>query len=330
MDGVGAGGLVLGIIPLLIFGLESYYSHATVRHNDVPYKQRVQEYGVLVTWILYAFFADAFTIMDRVECQIRCADEKHTVAFIRSQTSSFNMIGIAGAIIAQVAISAMSLTEFGTSHWTIHAFFIASLVTGCLSVFFSCSISLTINNLHSASDIKDFLFLSNTSTFRKEITIRNLNTTEPPNEEKLTSLSQLLQQEQWTLASPHAATMLVVPRLGVYLGMLYDGELKHAYGAWIGVLAFYVFSAVSGIACYYVPRHNAHCDGARGAKWWRMVGGREGGVREEGVREAVGKSARDEDGNIVQKSDLSAVEGMFAYVSWPRQYLSSITASLER
>ncbi|KAI8934512.1 hypothetical protein NX059_008212 [Plenodomus lindquistii] len=290
MDGVGAGGLVLGVLPVLIFVLDSYYSHASIRHNHATYHTRVKEYGWLVTWIQYAFFADAFTIMDRVECQIRHASDEQVVAFIRSQAASFNMIGVAGAIIAQVAVSAMSLTKIGTSHWTIQAFFIASLVTGCLSVFFSCSISLAINGLHDAPDIKDFLFMSTTAEIHADIA----QIPTPYTEAGLAELARLVEEGKWTVASSPAATMLVVPRtllnialnsfligLGIFLGMLGHAELKDAYGDWIGVLAFYAFSAVSGILMYYIPRHHAHRDSMRTLRWRKALaegaGGRKNG-----------------------------------------------------
>ncbi len=123
--------------------------------------------------------------MEQVERHVLNADDQHVIVFTKSYTSSFNMIGVAvgvhrngiqtmlltvqGAIIAQVAISALSLTGLEDSHLMVEAFFVASLVTGCLSVFFSCAISPAFHGLHTAEDIKDFLTkpmsLANTRNF---------------------------------------------------------------------------------------------------------------------------------------------------------------------
>ncbi|KAH9874894.1 hypothetical protein J1614_004381 [Plenodomus biglobosus] len=271
MSGVEVVGVILGALPLLVSTISAYGDGVSLTApRSAKYQWRILQYGRATTWILYSFFFDAFAIMDRVESHIRDADEKQVIAFIHSQTSSFNMIGIAGAIIAQVAISAMSLTNFTDSHWTAHAFFIVSLVTGSLSVFFSCAVSLLINGLHSSDDIKDFVFLPSTSRtgyiMEKMIQRRKQGKKFDPAE--ISKLVTLLDGDTRSVASPYAATMIVVPRsllnialnaflmgLGVYLGKLYTAKLVPAYGSGsIGILTFYLVSAVCGIAMYYIPQ----------------------------------------------------------------------------
>lgn len=287
MSGVEVVGVILGALPLLVSTISAYGDGVSLTApRSAKYQWRILQYGRATTWILYSFFFDAFAIMDRVESHIRDADEKQVIAFIHSQTSSFNMIGIAGAIIAQVAISAMSLTNFTDSHWTAHAFFIVSLVTGSLSVFFSCAVSLLINGLHSSDDIKDFVFLPSTSRtgYIMEQTIQRRKQGKKFDPAEISKLVTLLDGDTRSVASPYAATMIVVPRsllnialnaflmgLGVYLGKLYTAKLVPAYGSGsIGILTFYLVSAICGIAMYYIPQ-SLHSLGSTKVQLWHEL-----------------------------------------------------------
>ncbi|PGH07457.1 hypothetical protein GX51_01758 [Blastomyces parvus] len=61
------------------------------------------------------------------------------------------------AIIAQVAISALSLQSLSSAHWTSLAVFVISLVTALLSVFYACLLHRTLGSLYRTEDVKDWL-----------------------------------------------------------------------------------------------------------------------------------------------------------------------------
>jgi len=171
-----------------------------------------------------------------------------------------------GAIIAQVAITALSLTGLDDSHWTAEAFFVTSLVTGSLSVFFSCTNSPSMHGLHSADDIRDFLTKPSKSVDLKAFNdlLTEMEKAKEINKETLHPLKQYIQK----VPSVHSAVMLVIPMyllnialstfltgLGVYLGKLYTAKLIPSYGSGaLGILIVYVITALTGLAVFYVAR----------------------------------------------------------------------------
>ncbi|ORY11925.1 hypothetical protein BCR34DRAFT_614334 [Clohesyomyces aquaticus] len=88
--------------------------------------------------------------MRKIEKDILVAEDQEMVACLESFTSTFNMIGVAGAIIVQVAITALSLPRLAHSPSTSEACFVAGLITGSLSVFFACMMSPELKGLHDA------------------------------------------------------------------------------------------------------------------------------------------------------------------------------------
>ena len=62
-----------------------------------------------------------------------------------------------GVIIAQVAITSLSLPQIRQTHWAVRAFFITSLISGCFAVYFACWSQKTIGTLFKASDLKNWL-----------------------------------------------------------------------------------------------------------------------------------------------------------------------------
>jgi hypothetical protein len=158
------------------------------------------------------------------------------------------------------------LTE---SHWTAEAFFVISLVTGVLSVFFSCAISPAFYGLHSADDIKDFLTKPTTSANKRRLN-KFLSTAEDlknPSEQSLQDLKLLIFQDRWKVASCFSAIMLVAPMnllkvslnafligLGIYFGKVYTANLIPAFGSGsLGLLIIFIVITLLGIAVFYIP-----------------------------------------------------------------------------
>lgn len=79
--------------------------------------------------------------------------------------------------MAQVAITALSLSGLTNSHWTTEAFFIVSLVCGSLSVFLSCVMHPATQGLHDGDRVRDWLSKPTTSS-RKHTLYANLKAAE--------------------------------------------------------------------------------------------------------------------------------------------------------
>ncbi|OAG07874.1 uncharacterized protein CC84DRAFT_1256840 [Paraphaeosphaeria sporulosa] len=274
MSGIKITGLVLGTITTVTATISQSVESLTGLKSIIrnAYRDRVaqfEEYGV-AAFFLDTMFPDAPRIMRRVERYILNADDQQVVAFMKQYTSSFNMTGVAGAIISQVAITALSLMRLQDTHWTAEAFFITSLVTGALSVYFSTALSPAFNGLHSADDIKDFL--TKPAKWRN-LTRLNNHLRHAEQTQSLTSglsrkLPQLIAEERWKVPSAYAAIMLVVPMtllnvalntfligLGIYLGKLYTAELVPSYGSGsLGILIVYIATALFGIGIFYTPQ----------------------------------------------------------------------------
>ena len=62
-----------------------------------------------------------------------------------------------GAIIAQVALTALSLPNLSQAHWTARAFLLFATVAGCLSVYYACKLQRVVGKLYRPGMIRDWL-----------------------------------------------------------------------------------------------------------------------------------------------------------------------------
>jgi hypothetical protein len=143
MSGAEVAGLVLGAMPLVIRALELGPG------RDLSFHART--YGVITA--LYLSVSAAGGIVKRIRHRIIDHDLEQARLLKKSYTESFNMIGVAGAIIAQITFTALSLGRVSGTHWTAYGAFLVSLISGCLAVYFSCSLQLLLSALHSPDDI---------------------------------------------------------------------------------------------------------------------------------------------------------------------------------
>ena len=181
-----------------------------------------------------------------------------------------------GAIVAQVAITAFSLPRLNETHWTVEGFFIASLIFGSLSVFFSCITHQVVNTLHGADDIRDWLskpilseqkrvFQGLLDTLESAIYSPQANT---PGGQDYAQLEDAIKNDRWKVASFSSAVMLIAPSrllslalnafvagLGVSLGLVYMASLIPISGSngSLAVLICYIFATFCGLALFYIP-----------------------------------------------------------------------------
>ena len=192
----------------------------------------------------------------------------------------------------------MSLTGLEDSHWTAEAFFVASLVTGSLSVYFSCAVSPALNGLHSAEDIKNFLAKPVPAKYASEMAqlLSRADQLSPLPAKQREDLEAIVTKVRWKVPSMNSAIMLVMPMtllnialssfligLGIYLGKLYTANLIPTYrkGS-LGILIFFILTCVFGIGSFFFAQsakqiedtpidhyhrilHRAHSQEAEGA-----------------------------------------------------------------
>jgi ABC-type multidrug transport system fused ATPase/permease subunit len=165
----------------------------------------------------------------------------------------------------------MSLTNLAGSHWTAEAFFVASLVTGALSVFFSCAISPAFHGLYGATDIRNFLTRPTKDLNKLNQILASLKAIASPEAQDkdahiVDDLRRL--QSQWRVPSPAAAVMITVPMsllnislnafligLGIYLGKVFTAKLIPSYGLGsLIILIVFVVTTLTGISMFYVAQ----------------------------------------------------------------------------
>ncbi|KAL8940054.1 MAG: hypothetical protein Q9211_002457 [Gyalolechia sp. 1 TL-2023] len=131
-----------------------------VRVLKTRYASLARSYGNFAALlILYIIPLDIAAQHERVEQVILEREDDLIVTFKQAVTDECNMTAIAGAIIAQVAITALSLPRLSSTHWVARALFLLALASGCLSVYFCCAVQRSIGALYHPESIRNWLSL---------------------------------------------------------------------------------------------------------------------------------------------------------------------------
>jgi hypothetical protein len=146
MSGIELAGLLLGVLPLVKSGLELLWEDK----ND---------FGIVSAVALRLGLFDARGVVNEVREHFIRGDGglDQAMAFKDSYTPTFNMVGVAGAILAQIALTALGLPNLDATHWTARASFVMGLVAGSLAVFCSCVLQSKMSALHNAHAVQRWL-----------------------------------------------------------------------------------------------------------------------------------------------------------------------------
>ncbi|KAL2784178.1 hypothetical protein BJX66DRAFT_330150 [Aspergillus keveii] len=185
----------------------------------------------------------------------------------------FALEAVAAAIIAQIAITALSLGDFGNIHWTASAFAYSSLVSGVLSTYYSFYVQQLLSSLHTSEDVREWLLAK-----------KLVAAPEPPSGTR--GRRQLeIQCTDIEIPSATAAALLTAPTrllmfsvmflflaLGVYLACMYSHDLGNlrGYRANLAVLVFFIIISIFSIWELLIPL--SYKDSAR----WTAHGHRDG------------------------------------------------------
>ncbi|KAF2497133.1 hypothetical protein BU16DRAFT_607991 [Lophium mytilinum] len=96
-----------------------------VPENPTEAKFR-KSYGRVVTLLVKVLLPGAFQQVQLIEERILSGDDDVAITFRASYVADCNMSAVAGAIIAQVAITALSLPFLNQTHWVARAFWMLS------------------------------------------------------------------------------------------------------------------------------------------------------------------------------------------------------------
>ncbi|KAL6714826.1 hypothetical protein ACLMJK_007086 [Lecanora helva] len=118
-----------------------------------------RSYGRWVAFYVSLALWNTATQYERIERVILRGRDEDALAFRQAVTDECNMTAVAGAIIAQVAITALSLSNLSSTHWVARTFFLFAVVAGCLSVYFCCVLQRTIGKLYRPHLIRSWLTL---------------------------------------------------------------------------------------------------------------------------------------------------------------------------
>ncbi|KAK4222969.1 hypothetical protein QBC38DRAFT_488733 [Podospora fimiseda] len=195
----------------------------------------------LTTFLILPTSAKTFKrIRGVLQRHIATQEDTHVLDSRRSVISNMSMIGVAGAILAQVALTSLTLNGIEQAHWTAGAFFISSLVFGLLSVYFSFFVQQELNDLIDEEAMVNWLL--------------RIGGREP---------DALV----WSAAMITAPTGLVIlavisffSGLGVYLGCVYTANLIPDLGKTgsLGMLIFYLVATTVWTLLYFL-------------RWWGKV-----------------------------------------------------------
>ncbi|EAU31193.1 predicted protein [Aspergillus terreus NIH2624] len=154
------------------------------------------------------------------------------------------MEAVASAIIAQIAITMLSLSNFDTVYWPATACAYSSLICGILSTCFAFIVQQLLSDLHSPEDVRMWLTTTRHSHWLYWIfygTERASNI-----EEKVPSIASAI-----ILTTPSKLLRLSIlalfVALGIYLGCVYQAELGNLEGRNANMWVFIFFIAVSSV-----------------------------------------------------------------------------------
>ncbi|KAI8938203.1 hypothetical protein NX059_005863 [Plenodomus lindquistii] len=130
MSGLEVAGVVLSVVPVAITVLETVGGIARSLFFFLEY------YGP-PGLILYVFGSRG---MWQLQAQVLCSpDDRQVMDFKTSAQADSNIIAVAATIIAQIAITALSLADLSRTHWVARGAFTFSLLSAIMAVYYATS-----------------------------------------------------------------------------------------------------------------------------------------------------------------------------------------------
>lgn len=274
--------------PSLVLGASLVFGSVQILISSYKHLLRdVHDFGIFPAIALRIGLFEAKGVVEQVREHFIRDDGglEQAMAFKESYTPTFNMIGVAGAIIAQIALTALGLPNLDDTHWTARAAFTIGLVAGSLAVFCSCVLQSKMSALHSPYAVWRWLTRPHEKFADLADLLHNLNTWKrgasvlepmdiPDDQARLLAMQQELfhvREELNKLSyrpSLSAALIITAPSqllnqallallagFGIYFGCVYTARLPaiEDHHSALAVLTVYIVSTASGLLRFYSP-----------------------------------------------------------------------------
>ncbi|KAK6496905.1 hypothetical protein TWF481_001886 [Arthrobotrys musiformis] len=139
---------LIGLVAALLPVIEPFYTPAASLYLFI------RLYGV--AGIVGFWFGNIETWKTLLEVLARLQDED-ALAFKKWIIDEYNMTAIAGAIIAQLVISSLSLDLLNETHWSARACLMYSLVASLMAVYFAATQSRKLGRLFKGTEIRAWI-----------------------------------------------------------------------------------------------------------------------------------------------------------------------------
>lgn len=141
-----------------------------------------------------------------------------------------------GAILAQIAVTSLSLPDIAEVHWIVRGFFACGLAFGLLSVQFAVMQQRTMGNLHQPSSVRAWLLANSyTKSGRESMEERH----------KVSFTAAFLTQIPYTMIEYGSAFLIV--GLGLYFGYAWKKNLDTETGPQDNRNVFIMYIACTGV-----------------------------------------------------------------------------------
>jgi hypothetical protein len=230
--------------------------------------------------------------MNRVERSV-LPQNSDAMAFRASFLVDLQMLAVTGALIAQVAITSISLPNLDTVHWAAKAGFVVSLVFAGLSVWISTTVARLLNSRDDPMLLRDWLSTpANHSarskfgkTFENRFKTANIASCEEVGELRQ-EIAGFLRDHKWETASLYTCTLLSAPSqllnfslaallvaLGVYLGETWKQEVDPAAGntASRAVFISYLTALSCGLGLFFGASTGKDRETGKIKRWIAML-----------------------------------------------------------
>jgi hypothetical protein len=244
-------------------------------------RDNYSDYGALRTVLLYTTIPQARSVISRVRQHVILSSGKQqrkqpnaeeypwtirlapdqAVVIKKSYDKSLNIIAVAvrghgmrahrlasywlheqGAIVAQIAITGLSLRDIDQINWTVEAAFVISLIAGLLSVYYACLVEVKLGGMHSPDEVCNWL---TTPTISFEADALCYIT---PAYNAVLILVAPMQLLNWSLFS-------LLIGIGIYYGLMSERSESAVRGgnSGLAVLLVYVVFTTGATAAYVLP-----------------------------------------------------------------------------
>ncbi|KAK7542432.1 uncharacterized protein J3D65DRAFT_613775 [Phyllosticta citribraziliensis] len=230
-----------------------------------------EKYGFVKSCFLIVMLPSASGILRRIKEHVIDATDDEVANVKKSFAEDFAMLAVAGAILAQVAMTGYSLGSLDETHWTAIGAFTVALVTGALTVVHSCLLQQRLNSLFGPQDLR--LWLSQPADdgpvsdseagLDRRTRLRNrmsrVRSRSPYNQTLLEGPRRASLSAVFIINVPamllYYSVIFFLAGLGIYVGSSWSRNLDNfaSQADAMRVMILYIVTASIGLLIFFVP-----------------------------------------------------------------------------